>query len=77
MEDACSKDILKDPMVLQQLVDIVCDGLTFDYLRMIFFLQKPQRLRVARTKLKTKTDYKRVKDYITSTQHSNGQLSHF
>lgn len=32
-EDAYIKDRLKAPLVQQQLVDIFCDGLTFDHLR--------------------------------------------
>lgn len=32
-EGAYNIETLKDRMVQQQFVDIVCDGLTFDYLR--------------------------------------------
>lgn len=46
-EDAYSKDKLKDPLVQQQLVDIFCDGLTFDYLRMKILRENPKDLESA------------------------------
>lgn len=46
-EDAYSKDKLKDPLVQQQLVDIFCDGLTFDYLRMKILRENPRDLESA------------------------------
>lgn len=46
-EDAYSKDRLKDPLVQQQLVDIFCDGLTFDYLRMKILRENPKDLESA------------------------------
>lgn len=46
-EDAYNKDRLKDHLVQQQLVDIFCDGLTFDYLRMKILRENPKDLESA------------------------------
>ena len=46
-EDAYSNDRLKDPLIQQQLVDIFCDGLTFDYLRMKILRENPKDLESA------------------------------
>lgn len=43
-EDAYSKGRLKDTLVQQLLVDIFCDGLTFDYLRMKNLRENPKDL---------------------------------
>lgn len=42
VEDAYSKKRLKDPLIQQQLVDIFCDGLTFDYLRRKILRENPK-----------------------------------
>lgn len=43
------KDRLTDHLVQQQLVDIFCDGLTFDYLRMKILRENPRDLQLEST----------------------------
>lgn len=74
-EDAYSKDRIKDPLVQQQLVDIFCDGLTFDYLyKNEDSPRESERLRISdssyyeRTKFKTEIGHSRVR-YNRKTEH--------
>lgn len=58
------KDRLTDHLVQQQLVDIFCDGLTFDYVRMKILRENPRDLQLESTiqaQFKTKNSHKRIK----------------
>jgi hypothetical protein len=43
-EDAYDPDKMTDQLVQQQLVDIFCDGLSFDYLRLKILRENPKTL---------------------------------
>lgn len=47
LEDAYNRLKLKDKLVQQQLVDIFCDGLTYDYLIMKILRENPRDLESA------------------------------
>jgi hypothetical protein len=46
-EDAFDSDRIADPLIQQQLIDIFCDGLAYDYLRMKILRENPRTLESA------------------------------